>query len=149
MNCLFVKFFLSRIAGFIEQRSGASTNFSTYFVSPGAKPYEVEHIWADKFDEHRDEFEQQHEFDNYRSRIGDLALLPQGTNQSYGAMSYTEKIEHYLKENLLVKSLHPKTYENNPNFLGMARALRIQFKSARNIHQSGHRRTAGAASEPL
>jgi len=128
MNRWFVKFLLARITGFIEQRSGASTSFSTYFVSPGTKPYEVEHIWADKFSEHRDEFEQQHVFDNYRNRIGDLVLLPQGTNQSYGAMSYAEKIEHYLKENLWVKSLHPKAYENNPNFLGMAKALGVQFK---------------------
>jgi len=131
MNRYFVKFLLSRITGFIEQQSGASTNFSTYFVSPGMKPYEVEHIWADKFDEHRDEFEQQHDFENFRNRIGDLVLLPQGTNQSYGAMSYTEKLEHYIKENLLVKSLHPKTYENNPNFTGMARSLGLQFKAHR------------------
>ncbi len=129
MNRYFVKFLLSRITGFIEQQSGASTNFSTYFVSPGTKPYEVEHIWADKFEEHRDEFEQRHEFDNYRNRIGDLVLLPQGTNQSYGAMGYSEKIEHYLKENLLVKSLHPKGYENNPNFVGMAKNLGLKFKA--------------------
>lgn len=132
-NRRFVKFLLSRITGFIEQRSGASTSFSTYFVSPGTKPYEVEHIWANKFSEHRDEFEQQHEFDNYRSRIGDLVLLPEGTNQSYGAMSYAGKIEHYLKENLLVKSLHPKAYENNPNFLGMAKTLGFQFKAHKDF----------------
>ena len=137
MNRHFVKFLLSRITGFIEQESGASTSFSTYFVSPGTKPFEVEHIWADKFDEHRDEFEQQHEFDNYRNRIGDLVLLPQGTNQSYGAMSYAEKIDHYLKENLLVKSLHPKTYENNPNFLAMAQKLGIKFKPYKAFNKAG------------
>ena len=128
MNRQFVKFLLARITGFIEQQSGSSANFSTFFVSPGARPYEVEHIWADKFDEHRDEFEQRHEFDTYRNRIGDLVLLPQGTNQSYGAMPYAEKVEHYLKENLLVKSLHPKTYENNPIFKGMAQRLEIPFR---------------------
>jgi uncharacterized protein with ParB-like and HNH nuclease domain len=129
MNRYFVKFLLSRITGFIEQQSGASTNFSTYFVSLGTKPYEVEHIWADKFDEHQDEFKQRHEFDSYRNRIGDLVLLPQGTNQSYGAMSYSEKLGHYLKENLLVKSLHSKVYANNPNFLGMVQRLGLKFKA--------------------
>jgi len=128
-NRRFVKFLLSRVTGFIEQQSGESTNFSTYFVSPGTKPYEVEHIWANMFEEHKVEFDQQHDFDTYRNRIGDLVLLPQGTNQSYGAMSYAEKIGHYLKENLLVKSLHPKTYENNPNFLGMAKELDVPFKA--------------------
>jgi uncharacterized protein with ParB-like and HNH nuclease domain len=128
MNRYFVKFLLSRITGFIEQRSGAPTNFSTYFTNPGKKPFEVEHIWADKFLEHRDEFDQQHEFDTYRNRIGDLVLLPQGTNQSYGDMTYPVKLEHYLKENLLVKSLHPKTYDNNPNFLGIVKTLDLPFK---------------------
>ena len=129
MNRPFVKFLLSRITGFLEQRSRATTTFSSYMVAAGTKPFEVEHIWADKFDEHRDEFEQQHEFEDYRNRIGDLVLLPQGTNQSYGAMSYAEKIEHYLKENLLVKSLHPKTYENNPNFVRVVKSLDLPFRA--------------------
>lgn len=128
-NRRFVKFLLSRITGFIDQQSGLSTNFSTYYINQGSKPYEIEHIWADKFNEHRDEFEQQHEFDSYRNRVGDLVLLPQGTNQSYGDMPYAQKLENYLKENLLVKSLHPKTYENNPNFLRAAQALGIKFKA--------------------
>ena len=128
MNRYFVKFLLSRITAFIDQQSGLPTNFSTYFINQGSKPYEVEHIWADKFDEHKDEFEQKHEFDNYRNRIGDLVLLPQGTNQSYGALPYSIKVEHYLKENLLVKSLHEKTYKNNPNFWGMASKHQFAFK---------------------
>lgn len=128
-NRRFVKFLLSRITSFVEQQAGASTNFSTYFISPGAKPYEVEHVWADKFDEHRDEFEQQHEFDAYRNRIGDLLLLPQGTNQSYGAQPYSKKLAHYLKENLFAKSLNPQTYENNPNFLAMSERLGIPFRA--------------------
>jgi hypothetical protein len=44
-------------------------------------------------------------------------------------MTYAVKIEHYLKENLLVKSLHPKAYEKNPNFVGMAKNLDIEFKA--------------------
>jgi len=129
MNRPFVKYLLSRITGFIEQQSGSTTNFSTYFVNSGAKPFEVEHIWADKFEEHRDEFEQKHEFDNYRNRIGGLVLLPQGTNQSYGAMTYDSKVQHYLKENLLVKSLHSKAYENNPNFNAMVTKLKLPFRA--------------------
>jgi hypothetical protein len=129
MNRQFVKYLLSRVTGFLDQKAGASTNFTTYFLSPGSKPFEVEHIWANKFAEHRDEFEQQHEFDAYRNRIGDLLLLPQGTNQSYGAKTYAEKVEHYLKENVLAKSLHQRAYENNPNFTGMAQTLGIKFKA--------------------
>ncbi len=128
-NRRFVKFLLSRISGFIDQKSGASTNFSTYFVSPGTKPFEVEHIWADKFEEHRDEFEQQHDFNEYRNRIGSLVLLPRGTNQSYGAKPYSDKLELYFGENLLVKSLHNRCYENNPNFINMYKELDLPFQA--------------------
>lgn len=136
MNRQFVKFLLARITGFIEQRAGGSTSFTTYFGTSGKKPFEVEHIWADKFGEHRDEFEQRHDFDNYRNRLGDLVLLPQGTNQSYGAKSFDVKVEHYLKENLLAKSLHPRCYENNPNFLSMAQKLGLKFKAYRQFRRS-------------
>lgn len=142
-NRRFVKFLLSRITGFIEQQSGASTNFSTYFVNPGAKPFEVEHIWADKFDQHRDEFDQKHEFQEYRNRIGDLLLLPKGTNQSYGDKPYTIKLGHYVKENLFAKSLHPKTYENNPNFLGMAKTHRLPFQPHTSFSKSDIKARAG------
>ncbi len=128
MNRYFVKFLLSRVTAFVEQSAGLPTNFSTYFVANGSRPFEVEHIWADKFNEHRNEFDQKHDFENYRNRIGDLVLLPQGTNQSYGSMPFVEKRGHYLKENLFVKSLHPKTYENNPNFIGLCRGLDLSFK---------------------
>lgn len=130
MNKWFVKYLLSRITGFLDMEVGeSSSSFSKYYYNKGGKQYEVEHIWADKFDEHRDEFDQQNDFDEYRNKVGDLILLPQGSNQSYGAKQYTEKLEHYIKENILAKSLHPKTYENNPNFTNMAKLLGLNFRA--------------------
>jgi hypothetical protein len=127
-NRQFVKFLLARICGFIDQQSGASTNFSTYYLTNTAKPFEIEHIWADVYHEHRDEFPQQHEFDAYRNRIGGLVLLPQGTNQSYGALPYADKLPHYLREHPYVQSLHAQFYENNPNFIGMMHRLGLPFR---------------------
>jgi hypothetical protein len=127
-NRQFVKFLLARICGFIDQQSGASTNFSTYYLTNTAKPFEIEHIWADVYHEHRDEFPQQHEFDAYRNRIGGLVLLPQGTNQSYGALPYADKLPHYLREHSYVQSLHAQFYENNPNFIGMMHRLGLPFR---------------------
>ncbi len=129
MNYWFVKYLLARVTGYLDQQCGLTTDFATYYNSTsGSKKYEIEHIWADKFEEHRDEFDQQTDFDNYRNRIGDLVLLPRGTNQSLGAMSYGEKRKHYLKENILAKSLHPDTYANNPNFRAMIERLKLEFK---------------------
>lgn len=131
-NYRFVKFLLSRITAWIEHQAGMSTSFATYYQPDKGKPFEVEHIWADKFSRHNDEFKQEHEFSNYRNRIGDLVLLPRGTNQSYNDLPYEEKHPHYIKENLLVKSLCPLAYDNNPNFTRLENELDLPFKA----HQS-------------
>jgi len=128
-NRYFVKFLLARITGFLEQQSGVPTNFSTYFVTRGSKPFEIEHVWADKFAEHQDEFLQEHEFSTYRNRFGALVLLPQGTNQSLNDMPYVKKVEHYRKANLWAQSLHEDAYRNNPNFINMAKRHELKFQA--------------------
>ncbi len=127
-NYRFVKFLLSRMTAWVEQQAGSTTSFMTYYEPQTGKPFEVEHIWANIFSRHTDEFTQEHEFGSYRNRLGDLILLPRGTNQSYGKQTYGDKLIHYTKENLLVKSLSPLTYQNNPNFLHMKRELGLPFE---------------------
>ena len=128
-NKRFVKFLLSRITAWIENQAGMSTTFITYYQPEKGKLFEVEHIWANKFSRHQDEFKQESEFSEYRNRIGDLVLLPRGTNQSYGDLSYQEKCPHYIKENLLVKSLCPLAYENNPNFMRLQKEFNLPFQA--------------------
>lgn len=123
MNRGFVKFLLSRITATVED-----TSFSKFYTDESGRVYEIEHLWADHFDQHRDEFDQQHDFDTYRNRIGALVLLPRGTNQSYNDDTYAEKLSHYVKENLYTQSLHPLTYEKNPIFLRRAKELGVDFK---------------------
>ncbi|WP_233116180.1 GmrSD restriction endonuclease domain-containing protein [Aggregatibacter actinomycetemcomitans] len=127
-NYRFVKFLLSRITAWIDQKAGINTDFVSYYQPEQGKPFEVEHIWADKFSRHRDDFEQEHEFKKYRNRIGDLVLLPRGTNQSYGDLTFEQKHSHYIKENLLVKSLCQLAYENNPNFIKLKNNLNLPFQ---------------------
>lgn len=127
-NYRFIKFLLSRMTAFVEQKSGINTTFETYHQPAQGKPFEVEHIWANKFDRHTEEFDQQHEFESYRNMIGDLILLPRGTNQSYGGKTYAEKAAHYIKENLLAQSLCELCYQNNPNFVNANSELGVSFK---------------------
>ncbi|MGI2169640.1 DUF262 domain-containing protein [Shewanella sp. MF05960] len=115
-NGRFVKYLLSRLSGYVDCLGGGNTDFATYYHAANGKPYEIEHLWANNFDNHRDEFEQINDFNDTRNSIGALVLLPRGTNQSYNDKPYVDKVPHYIKENLLVKSLHPLTYKNNPNF---------------------------------
>ena len=120
------RYLLSRITAWIEHESGKSSDFLTY-ARPSGKPYEIEHIWADKFEDYQDIFENESEFHHLRNHIGGLVLLPRGTNQSFGADSYDDKVRHYLKENLLAASLHPETYERNPNFTNFVERSGLPF----------------------
>lgn len=142
-NYRFVKFMLSRMTAWVEHQAGMSTTFATYYEPENGKPFEVEHIWADKYARHSDEFPQEHEFNNYRNRLGDLVLLPRGTNQSYGDLTYEQKQPHYIKENMLVKSLCPLTYENNPNFNRLKSELNLPFKA----HESFKKKDVDARQE--
>ena len=136
-NKRFVKYLLARITAFIEQESGYTTTFETYFHKPTGKPFEIEHVWANKFAHHRDEFDQENDFNEYRNRVGGLILLPRGSNQSYGDKPYGEKREHYVKEkNLLAQSLCDLTYDNNPNFKNMCDRLALNFKPHENFRKN-------------
>lgn len=128
-NKVFVKYLLSRLSGYVDQLAGQSTDFRNYFLKGTGKPYEIEHIWGRHFDDHRNEFEHENDFVEYRNRLGGLVLLPRGTNQSYGDKPYEVKKQHYIKENLLVKSLCPLTYENNPNFKKLIIEHGLPFKA--------------------
>jgi uncharacterized protein with ParB-like and HNH nuclease domain len=123
-----VHYLLARITHHIEHESGVASSFDDYVSRQIRKPFEVEHIWADKYERHRDEFSTEEEFARYRNRMGGLVLLPRGFNQSLGDMPYSEKVKHYLGQNLLAKSLHPQAYENNPSFKNYIQRSGLPFK---------------------
>lgn len=116
MNRKFVKHLLSRVSSYIDNLVGKDTTYVTYH-HPNGRQFEIEHIWANKFEEHTDEFEQKYEFNDWRNSAGALILLPQGTNQSFSSDKYEDKLEHYLKENTYAQTLHANYYVKNPNFL--------------------------------
>ena len=127
MNKKFVKHLLSRISSYVDNLVGKDTNYATYH-HPSGRQFEIEHIWANKFEEHTDEFEQEGDFQVWRNYIGALILLPNGTNQSFNSDMYKDKIEHYIKENTYAQTLHSTYYSKNPNFLNSEILQSLQFK---------------------
>jgi len=119
---------LARMTDYIEQKSGMPSHYLDYITGAGTKRYEVEHIWADHYERHTDEFSHPADFQNIRNRIGDLLLLQKSFNQSYGDLPYEEKLPHYHGQNLLAKSLHPRCYDHNPGFLKFVRERGLPFE---------------------
>ncbi|MCY4353290.1 MAG: DUF262 domain-containing protein [Truepera sp.] len=117
---------LARLTDYVETQSGQPPRYPDY-VNEGKTRYEVEHILADRWDRHTDEFDNQYDFDQHRNRIGGLLLLPKSFNASLGDLSYPEKLPHYDSQNLLARSLHPLCYEHNPGFLDFKNRSSLPF----------------------
>ena len=137
-NKPFVKFLLSRMTSWVEQEAGMRSSFEDYIKSKSRKnkPFEIEHIWADQYERHKEEFDQEADFEEYRNRIGGLVLLPQGTNQSHSDDSYEKKFKKYIRENLLAQSLCPEAYEKNPNFTRLRDTLGLPFEPHHSFKKS-------------
>ena len=107
---------LARMTDYVEtQSSGQPSRFPEY-VRRGKNSYEIEHIWANHFEEHLDEFSHEAEFEESRNLLGGLLLLRRSDNAGFGDLPFTQKREFYHRENLLASSLHERTYERNSGF---------------------------------
>ena len=120
---------LARMTDFIEVGSKEASRYAEYTVRSWRRDgYQIEHIWANHYERHSDEFAHPADFAAYRNRIGGLVLLPGPDNASYSDMTYTDKVEHYTKQNLLACSLNQKAYEANPRFVQFVDATGIPFQ---------------------
>jgi uncharacterized protein with ParB-like and HNH nuclease domain len=117
---------LARITDHMTVSSGGAPMYAE-LTNSGKVRYEVEHIWADHFERHADEFVHETDFARHRNRIGDLLLLPKSFNASYGDDTYEKKLPHYFKQNLLASSLNPMSYEKNPGFVGFIKQCGLPF----------------------
>ena len=115
---------LSLITEIVARESGESA-----YVLGTEEKIEIEHIWSDHFDRHRDEFASEQDFAIARNSIGDLLVLPKSFNASYGDLSYAEKRPQYFSQNILAQTLCPEKYTNNPGFIDFMNRSGLSFKS--------------------
>lgn len=120
---------LARFTHWLEERSGQPGRYLEYIVRSGKNAYEIEHLWANHFERHTDEFTNAQEFSAHRNRVGGLVLLPKKINASLNDKPYSDKLEHYQSQNLLAHSLHPMCYVHNPGFLQLKNETGLPFKA--------------------
>lgn len=127
-NKKYVRYILARITNHIETKSGMTSSFENYLTQKIEKPYEIEHIWANKIEYQSTEFSEQTQFEEWRNKIGALVLIPKGVNQSYSDSEYEEKLPHYYSQNLLARSLNSQCYEKDPSFTKYVTQSKLPFK---------------------
>ncbi|WP_029232964.1 DUF262 domain-containing protein [Butyrivibrio sp. VCB2006] len=118
-----IKVLLALVTEIVAKESGTSD----YMLNK--KEIEVEHIWANHFEQHTDEFDNESDFATARNNIGDLLVLPKSFNASYGDATYDVKVKQYFSQNILAQTLNPQKYENNPGFLSYVNNSGLPFKS--------------------
>ena len=123
-----IHYLLARITAWLDDELGTGMTLADYLDRSRKHPFEVEHIWADKFERHADEFPTVYDFEEHRNMFGDLLLLPKDFNASYGAMPYEQKVQHYSGQNILAKSLHPRAYQHNPSFGRLRETYNLAFE---------------------
>lgn len=120
---------LARMTAHVETSSGMPSHYLDYIQRSGKKGFEVEHIWANHPEVHKDEFSHPSDFEQYRNRIGGLLLLPKPFNASFGDLPYEKKLKHYDSQNLLARSLNEKAYDHNPGFTRYVKNSGLPFQS--------------------
>lgn len=127
---------LARITDYVGIESGEESSYVKYVSDAIKDRFEVEHIWADKFEEHTDEFSHRSDFGEHRNRIGGLLLLPKSFNASYGAHPFEKKVEKYPHHNILAWSLHNSCYENHPGFKKFVARSGLPFRPYEHFKKS-------------
>ena len=127
-NKRFVRYLLARMTSHIENKCNINSDFERYFKTDSDNPFEIEHIWSDIYEGHKDEFDQKEEFEEYRNRLGSLILVPNRLNQSYGKDSYENKLRNYFGQNILAKTLSVDCYSKNPPFMQYMTESKLPFK---------------------
>ena len=125
-----VRHILARLTHWLDVRCGIPSHFEDLVSEGRGRPFEIEHIWADKYERFAHIYPHPKEFEAARNRIGGLVLLQRGLNQSLRDAPYEQKRNAYVahSQNLLARSLHPAAYENNPAFKRLIEDTGLPFR---------------------
>lgn len=124
-----VRHILARLTHWVDTQCGAPSHFEDLISEGRARPFEIEHIWANQYERFTEWFPHPADFETERNRLGGLVLLQRGINQSLGKATYEEKRDAYAAHgaNLLARSLHPTAYHNHPAFAAFIERTRLPF----------------------
>ncbi|WP_406354219.1 DUF262 domain-containing protein [Streptomyces sp. NBC_00658] len=128
-----IRYLLARITAFVQSgcrqpdEADRYLGYGSNVVDGESVPWEIEHIWANKFSLHvQTGVANEQDFQRERNRLGALLLLEKSINASFGADIYRDKLPHYAQQNFLTASLHPNAYKRNPNFRKFREKLNLE-----------------------
>jgi len=130
-----VYYMLARITSWLEDEKvegevpDSWPSWGRYFARNLSDPWEVEHIWANHYERHTEEFASDSSFQEARNRFGALLLLPKSVNASLNDLEVQKKIPVYVKHNALARLTHEDALRNEPKLRAKVESLPIQHQS--------------------
>ena len=119
---------LARLTAYTEVGAGKPDLFDKYVDRSHANPCDIEHIWSNDYNPYKTEFQSEQEFQDWRSGIAGLLLLPADVNRSYQDKPFEHKASHYAQQNLYAASLTLSAYQQQPQFKAFYQEKGLPFK---------------------
>lgn len=119
-----VRYLLARLTAFVDVGCGDPDRTADFLDE--RRTWEIEHIWANKFERYQNEVKTQRDFDATRNLIGALLLLPKSDNASYRDDPYSLKVDRYRGQNWLARTLHPASQDKKPALHRFAKEHQLQ-----------------------
>jgi hypothetical protein len=119
-----VKYLLARMTAYAMAGVGRRGTVDEYLDE--GRPYQIEHLFANKPDRHRKEVPDTVNFRSLRNQFGGLVLLPYSENASLGAMELDDKVVRYGKENVLVGVLNSDFHLNFKNLRDFIKTNQVE-----------------------
>jgi uncharacterized protein with ParB-like and HNH nuclease domain len=128
---------LARITAYIEVGSGNHDLFDKYVDRSHRNPFDIEHIWPDRYDVYQraEQFQSEQEFQECRNHVAGLLLLPADVNRSLQDKPFAHKNATYAKQNRYAASLNESAYQHAPQFKSFCESNALPFKSYEAFHK--------------
>lgn len=128
---------LARFTDYLDVSMGNESLFDSYVNRTVKNTYDREHVLPDKYEDYAAYFSSREEFNSFRWKLGNLILLKLDKNRSYQDMSYSEKKDLYLTNNIIAQSFNALCYKNNPRFLAFISNRGYNFKAYDIFNKDG------------
>jgi Protein of unknown function DUF262/Protein of unknown function (DUF1524) len=106
-----VRYLLARLTAYVEVGCGKRDESESYLSDD--RSWQIEHLWPNRPDQHRSDYEDPIAFSLARSRIGALVLLHRRDNASLKDLPFIEKVSRYGRQANLTAILTPGHQLNN------------------------------------
>lgn len=128
---------LARFTDYLDVSMGNESLFDSYVNRMVKNTYDREHVLPDKYEDYAAYFSSREEFNSFRWKLGNLILLKLDKNRSYQDMSYSEKKDLYLTNNIIAQSFNALCYKRNPRFLAFISNHGYNFKAYDTFNKDG------------